>query len=46
MGFNGLPDPGDKVVRLIVVAKRDATWIDRALETNDAVGQFSAYDID
>ena len=46
VGFAGLPDYGDKVVRLIAVAKRDAPWIHRALETNDAVGRFSVNDVD
>ncbi len=46
VGFAGLPDPGDKVVRLIAVAKRDAPWIHRALETNDAVGGFRVHELD
>lgn len=46
VGFGGLPDPGDKVVRLIAVSKRDAPWIHRALETNDAVGTFRVHDVD
>ena len=46
VGFQGMPDPGDKVVRLIAVAKRDAPWIHRALETNEAVGTFQVHDVD
>jgi len=46
VGFAGLRDYGDQVVRLIAVAKRDAPWIHRALETNEAVGRFSANDVD
>lgn len=46
VGFGGLPDPGDKVVRLIAVAKRDAPWIHRALETNEAVGGFRVHEVD
>jgi hypothetical protein len=47
VGFNGLPAaPADHEVRLIAVAKRDAAWIQRALETNEAVGQFRMFDVD
>ncbi len=47
VGFSGLPDPpSDHEVRLIAVAKRDAPWIQRALETNEAVGQFRMFDVD
>ena len=46
VGFAGLPDYGDKVVRLIAVNKSDAPWIHRALETSGAVGRFSINDVD
>lgn len=47
VGFNGLPAaPSDHEVRLIAVAKRDAAWVQRALETNEAVGQFRMFDVD
>ncbi len=47
VGFAGIPDPGEgKQVRLIAVAKRDAPWIHRALETNDAAGSFKVHDVD
>lgn len=46
VGFGGLRDYGDQVVRLVAVAKRDAPWIHRALETNEAVGRFSVNDVD
>jgi hypothetical protein len=46
VGFAGLPDYGEKVVRLIAVSKSDAPWIHRALETSDAVGRFSVNDVD
>ena len=46
VGFNGLPDRPGKVVRLIAVAKNDASWIHRALETNEAVGAFQMFDVD
>lgn len=47
VGFQGLPEPPPgKQVRLIAVAKRDAPWIHRALETNEAVGTFRMYDVD
>lgn len=47
VGFQGVPDPPqDKEVRLIAVARRDAPWIHRVLETNAAVGAFRTYEID
>lgn len=47
VGFAGLPEPSDgKVVRLIAVAKRDAPWIHRTLETSEAVGGFRMHDVD
>jgi hypothetical protein len=46
VGFAGLPDPGDKEVRLIAVIKRDAPWIHRMLETNEVVAGFKVHDVD
>jgi hypothetical protein len=50
VGFAGLPEPPfgheSHEVRLVAVAKRDAAWIQRALEANDAVGQFRVFDVD
>ena len=47
VGFGGLADPPDgKVVRLIAVRKRDAPWIHRTLETNEAAGGFQMHDVD
>lgn len=47
VGFGGLPEaPPGKTVRLIAVARRDAPWIHRSLETNDAVGQFRIHEVD
>lgn len=46
VGFQGLPDPEGHEVRLIAVAKRDASWIHKALETSEAVGRFRMYDVD
>ena len=46
VGFAGLPDYGDKVVRLVAVAKRDAPWIQRALESSPVVARFSVNDVD
>jgi hypothetical protein len=47
VGFGGLPDPpADHEVRLIAVAKRDASFIQRALEANEACGQFRMFDVD
>ena len=46
VGFQGLVERPGHVVRLIAVARRDAPWIHRALETSDAVGTFQRHDID
>lgn len=47
VGFGGLPDPPPgKQVRLIAVARRDAAWIHRALETSEAVGGFHVHEVD
>jgi hypothetical protein len=46
VGFGGLPEPPpDRLVRLIAVAKRDAQWIQRALEINEAVGGFRVHEV-
>lgn len=46
VGFGGLPDaPPGKEVRLIAVARRDAPWIHRALETSEAAGGFRMHEI-
>jgi hypothetical protein len=46
VGFGGLPEaPSDRVVRLIAVAKRDAPWIQRVMETNEAVGAFRVHEV-
>jgi hypothetical protein len=47
VGFAGMPDPPPgKEVRLIAVAKRDASWIHRALETSEVVGGFRVHEVD
>jgi len=46
VGFAGLPDYGEKVVRLIAVNKSNAQWIQRSLESNDGVSKFSVNDVD
>ncbi|APR83117.1 Hypothetical protein A7982_08466 [Minicystis rosea] len=46
VGFSGLPDPpAGTEVRLIAVAKRDAPWIHRAMETNDAAATFRVHEV-
>jgi hypothetical protein len=45
-GFQGVPDPQGKEVRLIAVARADAPWIHRVLEHSEAVGAFRMFDID
>jgi len=46
VGFDGLSDPGDRIVRLIAVAKRDAAWIHRALESHAGVQTFRTHEVD
>lgn len=47
VGFSGLPaPPPGKDVRLIAVARRDAPWIHRALETSEIVGGFRVHEVD
>lgn len=47
VGFGGLPAaPADHEVRFIAVAKRDASWIHRSLETNEAVATFRMFDVE
>jgi hypothetical protein len=46
VGFGGLPDPPPgKTMVLIAVARRDASWVHRALETSEAVGGFKVHDV-
>lgn len=47
VGFGGLPEaPPGKEVRLIAVARRDANWIHRALETSEACAGFRVHEVD
>lgn len=46
VGFAGLPESPGHEVRLIAVARRDAPWIHRQLETNEAVGSFRVHEVD
>lgn len=47
VGFSGLePDPKGREVRFIAVRRRDAPWIHRALETNEAVASFRVHEVD
>jgi hypothetical protein len=46
VGFGGLPEPpAGTEVRLVAVAKRDAEWIRRTLEVNDACGTFRVHEV-
>jgi hypothetical protein len=45
VGFGGLPDLGPNV-RLIAINKRDAQWIQRALERSDIVSGFKIHEVD
>jgi len=41
VGFSGLkPDPKGREMRLVAVAKRDAQWIQRALDANPDVTSY------
>lgn len=45
-GFQGLPEPPPgQVMRLIAVGRADAKWVQRALEVNEAVGQFRMHEV-
>jgi hypothetical protein len=47
VGFGGIPDdPEGRDRRLIAVHARDARWIQRALEANDAVASFRVHEVD
>jgi hypothetical protein len=47
LGFSGAePDKKGREVRLIAVAPRDAQFIQRRLEANDAVQSFRVHEID
>jgi hypothetical protein len=46
VGIVGLPPPpADHVVRYVALAKRDAPWIYRSMESNDAVGGFNVHEV-
>lgn len=46
VGFSGIkPDPKGREMRLIAVAKRDAQWIARALDSHPDVASFRANEI-
>ncbi len=47
VGFSGArPDPKGREIRLIAVAPRDAQFVQRRLEANDAVLSFQAHQVD
>jgi hypothetical protein len=47
VGFHGLtPVAGRGELRLIAVSRRDAPWIHRTLETNEAVASFRVHEVD
>lgn len=46
VGFGGLPTPASRgEARLIAVAKPDAAWINRVLETSDSVAGFRIHEV-
>ncbi len=46
VGFQGLPDPGDKPAILVAVAQRDARWIQNALDASPHVSQYRLHHVD
>ena len=47
VGFSGLQaDPKGREVRLIAVAKRDAQFVQRRIEANEAVASFRVHEVD
>jgi hypothetical protein len=47
VGFQGVPDPPEgREVRLVAIAKRDAGWLQQALEGNPDVENFRVHDVD
>ena len=46
MGLRGVPDPGGKEVRLILVKRQYLNWIHRSLEMSDAVSKFRVHELD
>lgn len=46
VGFSGAqPDPKGREIRLIAVAPRDAQYVQRRLEANDAVQSFRVHEV-
>jgi hypothetical protein len=46
VGFDGLPDPpAGKEVRLIAVARRDAAWVQQALEGEPRAASFRVHEV-
>jgi len=46
VGFQGLqPVAGAGEIRLIAVSRRDAPWVHRSLEQNEAVASFRVHDV-
>lgn len=46
LGLRGVPDPGGKEVRLILVKRQYLNWIHRSLEMSDAVAIFRVHELD
>lgn len=47
VGFSGLPEPQPGLeMRLIAVARKDHSWIHRALETSEIVASFRVHHVD
>jgi hypothetical protein len=47
VGFSGVaPDPKGREVRLVVVAPRDAQFVQRRLEASPAVQSFRPHEVD
>lgn len=46
VGFQGLPDPGGKAAVVVAVARRDARWVQSALEGSPHVDQYRVHEVD
>lgn len=46
LGLRGVPDPGGKEVRLVLVKRQYLNWIHRSLEMSDAVAIFRVHELD
>lgn len=46
LGFRGLPEPGEREMRLVPVSRRYLSWVHRALEMSAAVDKFRVHELE